>query len=424
MYLKEKETQRITQNSLFNHKIDLITTRQYISITLYKMTEDSVLSEPTVLPKPQLFSSRETETTLYFTLGNVNTSIANSLRRLILMDIPAVVMKTFPHSENQVDIQTNTTRHTNEIIKQRLGSIPIHIKDLSTPIDQLVLKIDKQNTSDTVEYITTDDIEIINKNTETSLDQDEIRRIFPHDAITNEPILIARLRPRIREEGQGETLTVHANLSISTANESGMYAQVATCGYAMTVDPDTQTEEWERENVRLQEEAERQGTNYSQETLEFEKQNWLLGKGKRYTIPNHFDFKIESVGVYSNNELVRVACDAMIGKLERLENSIQEQTIQIKSSESALNYGFDITLDGEDYTVGKAIEYALYEMYYQGRVDQRLSFVGFQKFHPHDKHSMIRIGFREETDYGAMINVFRHAIQEVKNIFTSIQNIV
>ena len=36
---------------------------------------------------------------------------------------------TFPHEKNKANIEINTTRFNNEIIKQRLSCIPIHITD-------------------------------------------------------------------------------------------------------------------------------------------------------------------------------------------------------------------------------------------------------------------------------------------------------
>jgi len=52
-----------------------------------------------------------------------------------------------------------------------------------------------------------------------------------------------------------------------------------------------------------------------------------------------------------------------------------------------------VRLDGFGYTVGKIIEYVLNKNYYQGDKMKTLSYVGFRKNHPHDEHSIIRIGF-------------------------------
>jgi DNA-directed RNA polymerase alpha subunit len=66
---------------------------------------------------------------LLFTLSGVNVSLANAIRRTILSDIPLIVFRTSPHEQNKANIILNTTRLNNEILKQRLSCIPIHIKD-------------------------------------------------------------------------------------------------------------------------------------------------------------------------------------------------------------------------------------------------------------------------------------------------------
>ena len=65
-----------------------------------------------------------------FKLSGVNVSIANALRRIILSEIPTVVFRTSPHERNLVNFEINTSRMNNELIKQRLSCIPIHINDL------------------------------------------------------------------------------------------------------------------------------------------------------------------------------------------------------------------------------------------------------------------------------------------------------
>ena len=70
--------------------------------------------------KNMICTSGDGDGVLYFTLSNLNVSIANSLRRVILSDIPTLAFKTFPDKENQANITTNTSRFNNEILKQLL----------------------------------------------------------------------------------------------------------------------------------------------------------------------------------------------------------------------------------------------------------------------------------------------------------------
>ena len=70
---------------------------------------------------PRIVNIFENDGILKFTIENINVSLANAIRRVILSEIPIVVFKTFPHDKNQADIEINTTRLNNEILKQRLG---------------------------------------------------------------------------------------------------------------------------------------------------------------------------------------------------------------------------------------------------------------------------------------------------------------
>ena len=62
---------------------------------------------------------------------------------------------------------------------------------------------------------------------------------------------------------------------------------------------------------------------------------------------------------------------------------------------STLENCYDIILHNQDYTIGKIIEYILYEKFYNGQ--KVLTYIGFRKSHPHDDYSIIRIAFKKST---------------------------
>ena len=154
---------------------------------------------------PSVKESQETDGTMTFTLENCNVSIANGLRRTILSDINTVVMDT-SLEKNDIKIHKNTTKLNNEILKQRLSSIPIHIKDHDL-INDLVVEVNEINDIDSIKYITTKDFQIKNTSSDTYLSEEEVRSIFP---VSEEPvngfILFARLRPKISSNIPGEEL--------------------------------------------------------------------------------------------------------------------------------------------------------------------------------------------------------------------------
>ena len=95
-----------------------------------------------------------------FTLANINFSMANALRRIILTDIPIVAFKTFPHEENLSVFHTNTTRLNNEILRQRLECIPVYIKDPEINLDELEVEINVKNIGNIMRTVTTKDFKI------------------------------------------------------------------------------------------------------------------------------------------------------------------------------------------------------------------------------------------------------------------------
>ena len=111
--------------------------------------------------EPSLENKSEKNGILTFTLKNINVSLANALRRIIIAGIPTIVIRTMPHEKNDVEIEVNTTRLNNEILKQRISCIPIHIGD-HIPLEELKeyeVLIDQNNESDTIQLMTTKDFQ-------------------------------------------------------------------------------------------------------------------------------------------------------------------------------------------------------------------------------------------------------------------------
>ena len=153
----------------------------------------SGIESPSTIKLPEVKNSHESKDILYFTLRNTNISIANAIRRTILADIKTVVINS---DEKDIDIEKNTSKFNNEIIKQRLGCIPVHIKDFEG-VEHLSIELDIENDNDSLVYITTKNIKIKNKLLNTYLTDKVTTQIFPANKKTKFYILIARLRPKI-----------------------------------------------------------------------------------------------------------------------------------------------------------------------------------------------------------------------------------
>jgi len=363
--------------------------------------------------------NEEGKNTLTFTLQNVNVSVANALRRIIVSNIPTFAFKTYPHEESNVVIHKNNTRLNNEIIKQRISCIPIHIKNHDIDYSNLECIINKKNDTDAMIYVTTEDFQIKNTLTDKFLSRDEVKKIFPPNKITKDYILIARLRQKLNDTNPGEQLHFTAKLSLETAKTDGAFNVSHTCFYRNSVDPVLQNKEWSsfEKNLILN----------SSEEKEDAKKNWYLHEGLRFTKPNSFDFTVESVGVFTNKELVLKACSIFQEKMKKIFESIQDDGSLIQKSKTTMENSFDITLKNEDYTIGKVIEYLLHENYY--KLDKKdaskklLNYVGFRKMHPHDDDSIIRIALTKPVERTMIIDMLYQCYMMSNTIFETMKTL-
>lgn len=327
----------------------------------------------------------ETDGTLRFRLSNVNVSVANGLRRTILSDIPCIGFKTGSFEDGQIEIKKNTCRLNNEILKLRLSCIPIHITDLTIPLENLQVVIAVKNDTKENIYVTTEDFRIWNTSTNAFLDEDEQRRMFPPDPITGDYIIFTRLRPQISDDIPGEEVDIRVKMGIITAGEDGANNVASTCSYTFVVNEKKQADAWALKERELR------AQDMTEQEVAYERTNWMTLDGRRHIYGDAFEFEVESVGVFKNRDIVRKACEVLIEKLSSLEGLAVSDKVKIESA-NLVDTGYDIVLENEDYTVGKIVEYALNALYYAVADDERrISFVGFRKKHPHDTDSIIRV---------------------------------
>ena len=385
-----------------------------------------------------------------FTLESCDVSIANAIRRIILSDINQYVFKTFPHAENRANFTVNTTRLHNELLKQRLGCIPIHhlhtMDGFQNDYKNYVVEVDVKNDTDTIRYVTTEDFKVKKvKNIEKSggsIDDDDtvydylsesaVQKIFPPDSISGQYIEFARLLPKLSSNATGgEALAFTCTLEISNAKFDGMYNVAHTCAYNCTPDEKEIEKQWKVKEKALREGFESSSSSSIAEQLAHAKKNWELLDAQRIFVPDSFDFIIETVGVYTNVQLVTKACDIMIKKCEKLladmehSSSTSSSSIGVKNiiefahELTTMKHAFCINLIGEDYTLGKVVEYLLFSNYYN-KADGIVSFCGFKKPHPHSLDSFIIVAFKEATELSKVQEYVSKVVTECISIFKSL----
>ena len=346
-----------------------------------------------------------------FLMSNSNVSIVNALRRTILSDIPILAFKTTPYEENKCDITVNTSRFNNEIIKQRISCIPVHIDDLTIPYENLEIQLNvKNNTSATIN-VTTEDFKIKDTSTDTFISQEEVKKIFPPNKLTKDFIQLLRLRPKLSETLKEEEINLTAKLSIVTPSENGCFNAVYLCSYNNLPDKNKIQEVWNEKSAELK------STGYSDTDVEIYKKNWNLLDAKRIFVDGSYTFKIKSLGIYNCTKLVKMACDILVNRFDYLASSTG---FAIKDNETTMENSVDIVFENEDYSIGKMLEYVFYTNYYLNSAT--ISYVSFYKTHPHNDESILRISFVNAIEKPAITQLLSSVCNLSSEIFKSIKN--
>ena len=362
-------------------------------------------------PIVEQFSEKADELT--FTINGINVSLANAIRRTILSDINIVVFRTSPYERNDANILINTSRLNNEIIKQRLSCIPVHIKSIEEfPINKYYIEVKVQNISNSLMFVTTEDFVIKDIATDKPVSESKTREIFP-PSNTGHFIDFVRLRPKISDDLPGEALHLTCKFSIGNAKEDGMFNVVSTCSYGFTPDLEKIQETLGKKRADWKQEGK------SDKEIAFESKNWELLDALRITKKDSFDFTIQTIGIYSNFELLDKACNILISQFNELNILIESNEIIIKKSQNTMANSFDVILENEDYTIGKAIEYLLYTKFYEGI--KTLTYCGYKKMHPHDSDSIIRLAYKQNVDMSFIKQNLLECVSDAIQIYKKVK---
>ena len=356
---------------------------------------------------------------LTFTLSNIDVCFANALRRTIMTDIPMFVFKTSPQSMDKSTVYKNTSHLHNELIKQRLSCIPIHLDDLNTSMENLTLEIKEVNKTDTTMLVTSEHFKVKNKTTNVYMNEEYVRALFPPFIAptngVNYYIELVRLKPELSPELPGEELYMTCDFSIGSARQNSSFNATGTCGYGFTPDRDIMAVKLEQQKQEWKDEGK------NEEQVKREARNWELLEGLRNVVKNSFDFTLNSVGVYTNNNLLIMACELLMDKLKTFQNVLDSEGVSIAESQSTMDNCYDVILSGEGHTLGNILNYVLYSTYYNSET-KILSYVGFVKMHPHDNDSIIRIAFIDSASKEpAVKDILTKTLAIATNIISSVK---
>lgn len=380
---------------------------------------------------PKIASIVEENGILRFQLQNTNVSFANAIRRTLLSDIPTLVMRDSPYEQTTIKINKNTTRLNNEILRHRLCCVPIH-HDVDFPIDKYSFVINVENNGNNVITVTTGDIKVIDTDTGKEAPPSISKQLFPPDPMTNDYIPIVRVNPRVSDQLPGEVLDIVAKATVSTASENACFNVVSCASYAMTPDKEKQQQALNvhLKNLKAEYTKQNMGKDEIIKALEYAKNGWLALDGKRIVKKNSFDFEIETVGVYQNEELVRRACDVLIDSLDELEITLSQTNAIVDLFETKVGDYVMVKLENYDYTIAKVLEAVLYNRNWESKEKaDGLDYLATVRPHPHIPEIFLRLHYIKDIDERVSLEersrmIVLSAIVEAKDVFKQIRGLL
>ena len=333
----------------------------------------------------------EDEFNMSFDIKNIDNSLINSLRRVMIGELKTYGFKTEPHEETDVIIHENTGVLHNEFLAHRIGMIPVNTKHLNDiNVDNYLFKLKVENDTSNIINVTTKDFQVFYN------DNGDMKRLntddfFKPDPLSGDYILITKLRPS--NTNTNEKIDLEAKLSYSNGEENSKYAPVSKATFHNLKD-DTKVEVRLKELIK--EEEDKKGnklTNQEKEKIKNRFDNFeafryyqLDNKGE----PNAFHFEIESIGIYTCQEIFHNSIDYLKNKLDTFNQYLQEENkeyINFNESPTIMN-SIDIEIINEGHTLGNLLQSYLIYNY----VDtNKLNYVGYKIIHPLQKKMILRI---------------------------------
>ena len=252
------------------------------------------------IPTPKIINMLEENGEMSFDIVDCDVSFVNALRRTMLSDIPVCCIRTENEAVNQCQILVNQTRLHNEILKQRLSSIPVHTSDMGLLPGKYQLVIDVSNSTDQIMLVTTEHFKLREVGSDIFMTHELSQAIFPPNHKTGDFIHFATLKPPIPFVHTHSHTRLHlvADFSVSNAKQNSMFNVVSKCSYFANVD-------WDKAKTQL---ANQQliwkSQLLSDADFKLRSDNFMLLDAFKIHFHNSWHFSFSSIGFYTHSKLI------------------------------------------------------------------------------------------------------------------------
>jgi DNA-directed RNA polymerase subunit L len=298
---------------------------------------------------------------------NVPIAFVNGIRRILLSEIPTVVIR-------DVQILDNSTKMIHEMLKHRVEMLPVNVKPDEAAVirdTRIELRYLQSSAADlkrkTAVEVTTNDFVI----------QGPRKDIFLKDRDLGEPLFFMNLQP-------SESIHVKATIAVETRGAS----QVCVSTFKNHIDPDlAKLDKDTYVAVAGDDENERATRAKIFDNYEIQRSYARDEEGRPYW----FDFTVESIGVIPAKDLLKQAAQILKAKVETwCENPILREE----------GNWFSIETEEDGHTIGALAQSLLYS---GGLL--KVDFVSYRIVHPLLPKMIVR--FSTKTDPEKIIAQFK-----------------
>ena len=374
--------------------------------------------------------------TIGFEIRNLDLSFVNSLRRIIMSEVPTVGFRTEPYTKSTIKIIKNTSSLHNEFISHRIGMIPVGIKDVDN-YDPLQYKYILNIKNETTEIInvTTKDINVMRLDTDSDtykqISIKERDSFFPPDPISKDYILINRLKPDTSGEGDGEELYIEATAVVSNGKENARWSPISEVSFNNKVD--NLKKATVLQQIKDTFKAKNDGNMTADEEKALEHRFNIFEVDRIYHVneknePNIFEFRIESIGILNPKIIFLKAINILEKKINNFLINLtnKDDAVTIKDSKTLQNT-IDIIILNEDHTLGNLIQshFNYYDELNNKNFSEdkdNINYIGYYEPHPLDNKIVLRIGLKtgyEESKKSQMADEEYDHVVEIKKILNN-----
>lgn len=338
--------------------------------------------------------------------NDIDKSFVNAIRRTILSEYPTYSFNSEPYQNCDINIITNTSALHNEFISHRIGLLPVNVDPIIYFNEgQYLFEIDVKNDENQIISVTTKDIQIKNLTTNQLLPSDIKEKVFPADPVSNDYIIICKLKPK-------EEFKCEAKASKNIGKTHASYSPVSKITFFNKVDDEKCANALHELINKKQQEK---GDVLSEEEIANIKHKFMIFDSARHfhtnedNEPNVFQFEMETVGVYSNVEIISNSFDIIKSKMNRYMKALEQNKtdeVEIIQPNTLNTQIIDIIIKFDTHTLGNLLQaYTL-----KRSLNKTIKWIGYKVPHPLEVRCELRL---ELVKPGKNIDTNKQIIKEL-----------